>query len=116
MIDSDAKKLSVELGDEFEMVFPNLVSNVEASRRVGEALRCENVDMVLMYHATYVDEAMMGEIGNTVSVLFHFPQLSGYRQLGRRRSLLSQQQSGADLRNLEVPVGSKLRLRAFATS
>ena len=75
VLDADAKKLAADLGDEFDVVYPGLVGNVEASRSVGQIFRRENVDMVLMYHATYVDDAMtiamMEEIGDIFSVLFH---------------------------------------------
>jgi len=73
-IDGDARELAAALGKEFQVVYPGLAGNVSDSSRIGKILREEGVDLALMYHATYVDDAMsiafMEELGDIFPVLF----------------------------------------------
>ena len=73
-IDRDAKRLAESLGAEFEVVYPGLAANVTDSVRVGKAVRAEDVDLALMYHASYLDDAMslafLDELGSIFPVLF----------------------------------------------
>ena len=75
VLDADIRRLAAAVGDEFEVIYPELVGNPPAARRVGEVFRAEKVDIVLMYHATYIDDAMtvamLEEIGDIYPVLFH---------------------------------------------
>ena len=57
-IDRDARQLADALGEEFEVVYPGLAGNVGDSARIGAALADEQVDVAVMYHASYVDDAM----------------------------------------------------------
>ena len=73
MIDRDARRLAEALSGDFEVVYPGMVGNVADSARAGKALREEGVHLALMYHATYVDDAMtaafLDELGGTFPVL-----------------------------------------------
>ena len=73
-LNQDAKRLAKSLGKEFEVVYPGLAGNVADSARVGQAIRQEDVDLAIMYHATYLDDAMslafLDEIGDIFCVLF----------------------------------------------
>lgn len=73
-IDRDAKRLAEALGAEFEVVYPGLAENVADSVRIGKALRAEDVHLALMYHASYVDDAMslafLDKLGGIFPVLF----------------------------------------------
>jgi len=73
-IDWDAKRLAETLGKEFEVVYPGLAGNVADSARAGRTLREEGVHLAVMYHATYIDDAMsvafLEELGDIFAVLF----------------------------------------------
>lgn len=73
-IDQDARRLAEALGKEFEVDYPGLAGNVADAVRIGKILREESIDLALMYHATYVDDAMsiafIEEIGDIFLVLF----------------------------------------------
>ena len=75
LLNRDAKKLVDALAEEHDVVFPGLAGNVTDARRIGKILRDEPVHMVLMYHATYIDDAMskalLDEIDGIFPVLFH---------------------------------------------
>lgn len=74
-LDKDVQRLIDALSDEFEVVYPGLVGSKEDAARAGKAVREADVDMALMYHSTYLDDAMslafLDEIGDIFSVLFH---------------------------------------------
>ena len=57
-LDRDALRLKAQLEKECDVVYPMLAGNEDEARRVGRVLRDEAVDLVLMYHATYVDDLM----------------------------------------------------------
>ena len=73
-IDQDAKRLAETLGKEFEVVYPGLAGDVADSARIGKTLREERVHMAVMYHATYIDDAMsiafLEELGDIFALLF----------------------------------------------
>lgn len=73
-IDEDAGRLAAALGEESEVVYPGLAENADESARIGKILRQQGVDLALMYHATYVDDAMsiafIEELGDIFPVLF----------------------------------------------
>jgi L-arabinose isomerase len=72
-IDADARRLASALELEAEVIYPGLAGNKADSARIGRALRAEGVDLAVMYHATYLDDAMsisfLEEIGPTFAVL-----------------------------------------------
>ena len=74
VIAKDAKRLAEVLGKDFEVIYPGIAGNLEESVRIGKQLRDEEVDIALMYHATYLDDAMsvsfLDEIGTIFPVLF----------------------------------------------
>ena len=43
ILDTDARRLAAALGDEFEVVYPNLAGNPAEARRIGQVLRAERV-------------------------------------------------------------------------
>jgi len=57
-----------------EVIYPFLVGNEAEARRAGEGFAKSKVDVVLMYHATYIDDAMsialIDEIKGIFPVLF----------------------------------------------
>jgi L-arabinose isomerase len=73
-LEADAKQLAKNLGDDFEVVYPGMVGNVSDARKVGKALRDQQVDLAVMYHASYIDDAMtiafLDEIGDIFPLLF----------------------------------------------
>lgn len=73
-IDRDANRLAEALGKKFEVVYPGLAGSVTDAAQVGKRLRDEGVHLALMYHATYLDDAMsiafLDEIGDVFAVLF----------------------------------------------
>ena len=73
-IDQDAKRLAEILGKDFEVIYPGLAGNVAESVKVGKVLREKEVDLAVMYHATYLDDAMsiafVDELGTIFPVLF----------------------------------------------
>ena len=75
IIDKDARRL-VEIleGRGFEVVYPGIASNLTESVKVGKIFREKEVDMAVMYHATYLDDAMSigftDELGDIFPVLF----------------------------------------------
>lgn len=75
VLKADVKRLTEILGKEFEVVYPGFAGNVAESRKIGKAIREENVDMAIIYHATYLDDAMtmgfLDELSDTFTVLFH---------------------------------------------
>ena len=87
-LDKDARDLAATLGEEFEVVYPGLAENAADSSRMGKLLREEGVDLALMYHATYVDDAMsiafLAELGDIFPVLF---QSQGIRTFAKEMDL-----------------------------
>ena len=75
VLDADVKRLAAALGDEFEVIYPEFAGNATDARRIGDVFRAEKADLVIMYHATYVDDAMtigmLEEAGDIYPVLFH---------------------------------------------
>ena len=73
-LDADARRLAESLGNDFDVVYPGMVGNVSDATKVGRTLRDEQVDLAVMYHATYIDDAMtmafLDEIGDIFPLLF----------------------------------------------
>jgi len=75
IIDRDAKSLVKILeGKGFEVVYPGIAGNMAESVKVGKILRENEVDLAIMYPATYLDDAMSiaftDELGGIFPVLF----------------------------------------------
>ena len=73
-IEQDARRLARALETEAQVVYPGLAGNAGDAARIGKAMREEGIDLALMYHATYVDDAMsiafIEGIGDVFTVLF----------------------------------------------
>jgi L-fucose isomerase-like protein len=73
-MEQDIQKLKARLEKECEIVYPFLVKNDSDSKKAGRIFLEKEVDMVLMYHATYLDDAMtvamLDEIRGIFPVLF----------------------------------------------
>ncbi len=54
----DAMRLVETLSDNCEVVFPGIVGNEAEAANAGRVIKEHQVDLALMYHATYVDDAM----------------------------------------------------------
>jgi len=70
----NALKLMKRLEKNCEVIYPFLVGNEAEARKAGKIFMEDEVDIVLMYHATYVDDAMsialIDEIKGIFPVLF----------------------------------------------
>jgi L-arabinose isomerase len=75
VLQQDIERLIRVLSMQFEVVYPGFAENEEDSARIGKALKKEDVDMALMYHATYVEDSMslafLDQLGDIFPVLFH---------------------------------------------
>ena len=64
-----------------DVVYPGLVGNEQDAIRAARTLRDADVDLVVMYHATYIDDAMsvalLREIGDIFPVLYLSQGLPG---------------------------------------
>ena len=73
-MERDIQRLKKRLEKECEVFYPLFVGNESEARRAGKAFAEKKVDMVLMYHATYIDDemtvAMVDEIKGIFPVLF----------------------------------------------
>jgi L-arabinose isomerase len=80
-MERDILRLKKRLEAECEVFYPHFVGNEAEARQAGKAFAEEVVDMVLMYHATYIDDemtvAMIDEIPGVFPVLFHSQGLKG---------------------------------------
>ena len=81
IMERDARGLEKVLQENFDVVYPGLATNVAESEKVGRILRQEQVDIALMYHACYVDDAMslvfLKGLGDIFPVLFFSQGLAG---------------------------------------
>lgn len=63
------------------MVYPGFAGNAQDAERVDRAFRLADVDLTVMYHATYIDDGMsvsfLRETGNIFTVLFFSQGLPG---------------------------------------
>ena len=57
-IEKDILKLKERLEENCDVVYPFMASNESESRKAGKIFFDHDVDIVLMYHATYIDDAM----------------------------------------------------------
>ena len=110
-LDADARQLAQSLGADFDVVYPGLAGNVAEARKMGQALRDEQVDLAVMYHASYVDDAMtiafLDEIGRTFSVLF---QGQGFQSFTDVTDLTEAGRSWGNNSSVQIPSTLK-RLR-----
>jgi L-arabinose isomerase len=83
-MEADIQRLQKRLGEECEVFYPHFVGNANAASRAGKAFLQKRVDMVLMYHATYIDDemtvAMIQEIRGIFPVLFFSQGLRGIEE------------------------------------
>jgi L-arabinose isomerase len=77
----DIRKLQERLERDCEVLYPLFVGNERDARRAGKAFAEQGVDMVLMYHATYIDDrmtvALIDEIRGIFPLLFLSQGLQG---------------------------------------
>jgi L-arabinose isomerase len=107
----DARRLATALGREFEVIYPGLAGNPSDARKIGKTLRNEEVDLALMYHATYVDDAMtvafLSEIGDIYPVLF---QSQGFKSFLEPMDLTDLGRSWGNNSSVQLP-GTVKRLK-----
>ncbi len=81
LLDKDAARLVEMLSDSCEVVFPGIVGNEAEAADAGRVIKQHQVDLALMYHATYVDDAMtlafLNEIGGIFPVLLLSQGMNG---------------------------------------
>jgi L-arabinose isomerase len=103
-IDADARRLASALGAEAEVVYPGLAGNADDAARAGRELKAAGVDLAVMYHATYVDDAMsvafLEELGSTFTVLF---QSQGFETFVQPRGLIEAGRSWGNNSSVQVP-------------
>ena len=80
-LESDIGRLRTQLEESCEVIYPHLATDEEDSAQAGRILRSSTVDLVVMYHATYIDDAMsvafLRELGDAYVVLLHSQGLPG---------------------------------------
>ncbi|HEB33232.1 MAG TPA: hypothetical protein ENI15_20530 [Spirochaetes bacterium] len=73
-LEKDILKLKNSLEIDCEVIYPFLVGNESDAKKAGKIFLENDVDIVLMYHASYIDDAMsvalIGELKGIFSVLF----------------------------------------------
>ena len=82
LLKGDAKLLAERLGKKHDVVYPGLAGNVEETIHCARQIRDAGVDVVVVYHATYVDDemsfALMEELGPRIFlVLLHSQGIKG---------------------------------------
>lgn len=82
VLEKDIHRLIEILKKKFDVVYPGFAGNEADSEKIGKSLRKEEVDMALMYHATYLEDAMslafLDQLGDIFSVLFHSQGLHNF--------------------------------------
>lgn len=110
-IDQDAKRLAKKMGKEFEVIYPGLAGNVADAVRIGKTLREAGVHLGLMYHATYVDDAMsvafLEEMTGIFTVLF---QSQGINRFIEKMDLVDYGRSWGNNSSVQFP-GTIKRLK-----
>jgi len=80
-LERDVRRLRDRLERDCDVVYPFLAVDVDSAARAGGIFLAEGVDMVLIYHASYVDDAMtvalLREIRGITPVLFFSQGLDG---------------------------------------
>ncbi len=80
-LEHDIGRLQNALQSHCEVVYPGLVTNEQDAIRAARTFRDAEVDLVVMYHATYLDDAMsvtlLREIGDIFPVLYFSQGLPG---------------------------------------
>jgi len=83
-LEEDISRLRARLEEFCEVVYPHLCTDEDDSAQAARLMRDAKVDLTVMYHSTYLDDAMscafLTELGTTYSVLLHsqgLPDLDG---------------------------------------
>ncbi len=80
-MERDILRLKERLEEKCEVLYPFLIKNESDAKKAGRIFLENRVDMVLMYHATYIDDmmtvALIDEIRGIFPVLFLSQGLSG---------------------------------------
>ena len=82
LLEADSLKVAEKLGENFEVVYPGIAGNAEEAVQRARAIRKAGVDIVVIYHATYVDDAMslavIDELGpSSFTILLHSQGIKG---------------------------------------
>ncbi len=62
LLQEDSLRLIQKLSEDFDVVYPGVAGNAEQSTQRAREIRDAGIEAVVMYHATYVDDAMMNSI------------------------------------------------------
>jgi len=75
VLENDIARLVRILEKNFAVLYPGFAANTGDSEKIGRAIREEQADMALMYHATYLEDEMslafLDQLGDIFPVLFH---------------------------------------------
>jgi L-arabinose isomerase len=82
LLEADSRRLADRLGEQFEVVYPGIAGNKKEATQRARKIREAGVDVVVIYHATYVDDAMsfavVDELGpNIFTILLHSQGIKG---------------------------------------
>ena len=82
LLHRDSLRLAQRLGEQFEVVYPGIAGSVAESTRMAREIREAGVASVVVYHATYVDDAMslavLDELGpNIHTIVLHSQGVRG---------------------------------------
>ncbi len=82
LLHKDSLRLAQKLNEDFEVIYPGIACNLEESILRVRELRDAGVETVVVYHATYVDDAMslasIDELGPGIfTVLLHSQGIKG---------------------------------------
>lgn len=58
LLNRDARRLAEALSAHCDVVFPGIVGNRDEARRAARTVKASDVDLVVVYHATYIDDDM----------------------------------------------------------
>ncbi len=75
-LNKSALKLKKRLEKDCEIVYPFLVKNESDAKKAGKIFLENELDIVLMYHATYVYNAMSMALIDEIKGIFHVLFLS----------------------------------------
>jgi L-arabinose isomerase len=111
LLEDDIRRLVCILEKNFAVAYPGFAANAGDSEKIGRSLREEQVEMALMYHATYLEDEMslafLDQLEDIFPVLFHS---QGTRGLSGQYDLINAGRSWGNNSIVQLP-GTLKRLR-----
>jgi len=111
VLENDIARLIRILEKNFVVVYPGFAANASDSEKIGRSIREEQVEMALMYHATYLEDEMslafLDQLEDIFPVLFHS---QGTQGLSGQLDLINAGRSWGNNSIVQLP-GTLKRLR-----